>query len=296
MFARSVFALVAALALQMHCPALAQVSITERLALDQPPAVAASSNAKDTGYPEQSLAGFKWAIDRGVDIVVIGVQETADDRYIVLRDATLTRTTNVREVYPDGPPRRDSGDTAAAWHLVSDYTIDELQHIRLRDPREGDHLVPTLDETLDLIDGRMLAVLKLDMYDTDTLGALLEARATENLLLFTWSDQAKLRDFSLATGIGVWGTVENLDALPAFEKLLELYGSSLRIVDVEADQITSDLVARTTENGVRLSLVGPMQDMAISGGNPAPWLAAFDNPAGAYKTQYPDEIMQLVGR
>lgn len=296
MFARSLLALAAALALQVPSLTLAQVSMAERLAQGQPPAVAARSKAKDTGYPEQSLAGFKWAMDRGVDIVVVGVQEAADGHYIVLRDAVLPRTTNVRDVYPEGPPRRDPGDAVAAWHLVSDYTLDELKNIRLRDPREGDHPVPTLDETLDLIDSRMLAVLVLDMYDEESLAALLETRETEKLLLFTWGDKVKLRDFSTATGIGVWGTLENLDAIPALERLLETYGPALKIVDVEADQITSELLERVTENGVRLCLVGAVEDIALAGGDTAPWLESFNSPVAVYLTEYPDAVMELLGR
>lgn len=276
--------------------AFAQASMAERLAPGQPPAVAMSAKAKVTGSPEQSLAGFRSAIDRGVDILVVGVQKTADNHYVVMRDITLPRTTNVRDVFPDGAASRDPSDMAARMHIIGDYTLEEIKQLRLVGPAGGDHPVPTLDEVLELVDGRMLAVLQLDVYDSDSLAALLAPRATDNLLLFTWSDKAKLRDFSTATGIGVWDTLVNTDATAALERFAALYGPSLKIVDVSIDEIATELVARATELGVRLSLAGGVEDVALSGGDTGPWTAALRQPVAVYLTENPDAVLELLGR
>ncbi|WP_170102928.1 glycerophosphodiester phosphodiesterase [Marivita geojedonensis] len=276
---------------------LAQMSVTERLSPDRTPAVVAGSKAVDTGYPEQSLASFEWAINRGVDIIIIGVQKTADDQYIVMKDPTFTRTTNVREVYPDGPPRRNSGEMAAAWHLVNDYTLEEIGKLRLRDPSGDDHPVPLLKEVLELIAGRMLAVLRLDVYDPDSLTALLEAQEPKNILLFSWEDKAKLHEIMTATGIGAWDSLTDVrDTTATLEKLVDAYGSALKIVDVYTTQLSQDLIARAAELEVRLCIVSSVEDVALTSGDTAPWLDALNKPVAAFTTDYPDAVLGLLGR
>ena len=61
---------------------LAQVSVNERLALGQPDTVMAHRSAEMDGMPENSLAWIQAAIDRGVDMVHINPQLTADDEYV----------------------------------------------------------------------------------------------------------------------------------------------------------------------------------------------------------------------
>lgn len=296
MFTKSVLAGVMAVAFLIPDLACAQVSTADRLAPGQPPVVAMSTKAMGTGSPEQSLAGFKWAIDRGVDLVVVGVQKTLDDRYIAMRDVTLPRTTNVREVFPDGAASRDPKEMAARMHIVGDYTLDEIRKLRLVGPGGGDERVPTLDDVLDLIGTRALAILKLDVYDADSLAALLEARDTTNLFVFTWSDRPKLRDFSAATGIGVWDNLIDTETAAELERFANLYGPALKVVDVRADEISPDLVTRATELGVRLSLVGGVEDVALAGGDTAPWEAVLGHPVAAYMTDHPDALLNLLGR
>ena len=106
----------------------------------------------------------------------------------------------------------------------------------------------------------------------------------------------KLRDFSAAMGIGVWETLENLDAPATLEDLFDMYGPNLKIVDVGAAQVDANLVARAAEFGVRLCLVGAVEDTALSGGDNAPWRASLKNSVAAFSTEYPDSIVGLLGR
>ncbi len=277
---------------------IAQVSVAERLAPGQPPAIVSAGRALGNVYPDDSLARISWAINRGVDIVIISVQLTGDGHHIVMYDATLTRTTNVRDVYPTGAPRRDPGDTVARWHLVADYTLEEIRRLRLLDPQGGDHPVPTLDEALDLINGRILAVLSLQGFDIEGLAAQLEQRSTENLLLFNEGDLEKLRGVSTATGIGVWSTVTEAQYPKiALQRLFDRFGSDLRVVDVEHDQLTQDFVTRADQLGVRLSHRGiGFEDAALSRGNTKPWQDALGGQAGIFVSKYPDAVLRLMGR
>jgi len=46
--------------------------------------------------PENTLAAFRLAIDMGVDMCELDIQQTRDDRFAVIHDDTLGRTTNGR--------------------------------------------------------------------------------------------------------------------------------------------------------------------------------------------------------
>ena len=276
----------------------AQARLPERLAPDQPPAIVLAGRAVDTPFPDDSLARIQWAIDRGVDIVPISVQLTGDGHHIVMYDATLTRTTNVRDVYRSGAPRRDPGDTVARWHLVSDYTLEEIGRLRLLDPQGGDHPVPTLEEALDLIDGRALALLSVQGFDIESLTLQLEQQSTENLLLFNEGDLENLRDISAATGIGVWNSVTQArNPTMALQQLIDRFGSDLMVVDVERDQLTPDFIASADQHEVLLSHRGvAFEDAALRSGNTKPWQDALGGPARIFVTKYPDAVLKLMGR
>jgi glycerophosphoryl diester phosphodiesterase len=88
--------------------------------------------------PQNTLAGFERAIDLGVDAVEFDVRKTADGRLVVLHDAHLQASTN------------GEGLVAAST----------LQEIRSLDAGDG-QMVPTLDDALDFLRGRALAVIDL---------------------------------------------------------------------------------------------------------------------------------------
>ena len=298
MIMKSVLAIITAAAILFPSLSLTQVSMTEKLAAGQPPLIASSARAMETGCPDESLCRIQWAIDRGVDIVIIWVQQTGDGKYILLSDGTLTRKTNVRDVFPNGAPRRDPGDAVARWHLVNDYTLEEIKELRLLDSEGGDHPVPTLEEALDLIDGQILVVLGVDSFEVESLKVLLEARDTSNLLLFNEGNLPALRAITEATGIGAWTTVTQARSpIEALEQQIEMFGADLKVVDVEYDQLTTDLIVWADQRGVRLSHRGMgREDIALRGGDTKPWLDALDGPANLFVTQHPDAVMKLLGR
>ncbi len=78
--------------------------------------------------PENTLLGFKHAIELGLDGIELDVHCTKDGELVVIHDPTLNRTTN--------------GDG-----LVNDFTLSELRSL---DAGSGE-LIPTLDEAIDLV-------------------------------------------------------------------------------------------------------------------------------------------------
>ena len=105
-----------------------------------------------SGYaPEHTLAAYALAYGQGAPWIEPDLVLTADGVPIALHDLTLDRTTNVAEVFA-GRARADG------LHYSADFTIAELRRLAVVERRTGrfPHVslrIPTLKETLDLIDG-----------------------------------------------------------------------------------------------------------------------------------------------
>ena len=95
--------------------------------------------------PENSLAAFKKAVDAGYGIE-LDVQLSKDDKLVVFHDATLKRMCGVE---------------GKVW----EYTLEELKEFRLLNSTEQ---IPTFDEFLEVVDGRVPFILeyKLDRAQT----------------------------------------------------------------------------------------------------------------------------------
>lgn len=66
--------------------------------------------------PENSLPAIEKALEIGCDGVEVDIRRTRDGELILLHDATLVRTTNVSEIFPD---REQSS--------ISEFTLEELK-------------------------------------------------------------------------------------------------------------------------------------------------------------------------
>ena len=93
---------------------------------------------KDKSIPENSLAAFRAAVDAGYG-VELDVHLTADDKLIVFHDDTLKRACGV-------DARTD------------DMTLAQLKALRLF---KTEHTIPTLDEALDVLGGRVPLILEI---------------------------------------------------------------------------------------------------------------------------------------
>jgi glycerophosphoryl diester phosphodiesterase len=92
--------------------------------------------------PENSILAYQKAIDMGVDIIEVDVQKTKDGHLVIMHDQTVDRTT-------DGKGR------------VSDLSLEEIKKLYLRNGlgRVTHHTIPTLEETMLLVKGKVLVDL-----------------------------------------------------------------------------------------------------------------------------------------
>lgn len=99
--------------------------------------------------PENTLSAVQKALEFGADMIEIDVHLSKDGQLVVLHDETLERTTN-------------------GIGKVSDYTLDELKLLDagswFNKGFEGEE-IPTLTETLELIDGRATCLIEIKWGD-----------------------------------------------------------------------------------------------------------------------------------
>jgi len=120
--------------------------------------------------PENTLKGFRYAIDLGVDCVECDVHLTRDSHLVVMHDETVDRTTNgsgsIREL--------------------------DVATIRALDAGDGEQ-VPTLDEVLAVVQGKvqLLCELKGEGVAEATVETVV-ARGMEGEVVFTSFDMRRI--------------------------------------------------------------------------------------------------------
>jgi glycerophosphoryl diester phosphodiesterase len=107
--------------------------------------------------PENTLAGFRRALELGCPWVECDVHATRDGHVVVIHDATLERTTNGR------------GN-------VGDHTLAELRRL----DAGGGEAIPTLEEVLTLVKGR--ARFLCELKDPNAVEAAVAAVAAHKMV------------------------------------------------------------------------------------------------------------------
>ncbi len=107
--------------------------------------------------PEHTAAAYKLAIEMGADYVEQDLAVTKDGILICLHDASLERTTNVEELFPDRVSTQTiEGKTRKAW-LANDFTLAEIKRLDAGswfDKKFAAEKILTFDEAVALIRGK----------------------------------------------------------------------------------------------------------------------------------------------
>lgn len=149
--------------------------------------------------PENTLAAVVEGIADKSDLVEIDVQRSKDGELVVMHDTTLTRTTNVEEIFPD----RTS-------YAVGEFTLAELKQLDAgswKGEQFTGEQIPTLQEVLDVLrpsaSGLLLEMKAPELYPgiAQDLAAELQAqpgylestKGNEKLVVqsFNWSFMAE---------------------------------------------------------------------------------------------------------
>jgi glycerophosphoryl diester phosphodiesterase len=107
--------------------------------------------------PEHTLAAYRLAIEQGADFVEQDLAVTRDGVLICLHDASLERTTDVEQVFPDRATEVViEGEQRKVW-LANDFTLAEIKRLDAGswfDAKFSGERVPTFDEAVALVKGR----------------------------------------------------------------------------------------------------------------------------------------------
>ncbi len=107
--------------------------------------------------PEHTAAAYRLAIEMGADFVEQDLAVTKDRVLICLHDASLERTTNVEEVFPDrGVTVSLDGSTRKHW-VANDFTLDEIKRLDAGswfDKKFASEKILTFDEAVAIVKGK----------------------------------------------------------------------------------------------------------------------------------------------
>lgn len=122
--------------------------------------------------PENTRLSIQKAIDLGVDQVEIDVHLTRDQHLVVIHDTTVDRTTD--------------GQGA-----VADFTLEEVKRL---DAGKGER-IPTLQEVIDLVRGKIVLQIELKGPDTaEPVVRAVERNSIESAVLLTSFVHERLRE------------------------------------------------------------------------------------------------------
>ena len=124
-------------------------------------------------FPENSLEAIESAIKMGVDIVELDVHRTADGELVICHDKTINRTTNGKG-------------------KIAELTLDSIRNCRLRAGHNAvtRYKMPTLEEALDLCNGRVLINLDKAVNYYDQIMDMLVARKMADQVIMKSSKTA----------------------------------------------------------------------------------------------------------
>jgi glycerophosphoryl diester phosphodiesterase len=122
-------------------PAPSRVTTEHDLARPRPLVVAHRGASADA--PENTLSAVRAALVRDSDQIEVDVQRSKDGALVVMHDTTLSRTTNVRALFPNRAP----------W-LVGQFTYAELARLDAgswKGPQFAGEKIPTLEQVVDVV-------------------------------------------------------------------------------------------------------------------------------------------------
>jgi glycerophosphoryl diester phosphodiesterase len=163
--------------------------------------------------PENTLPAFQSALDAKADLIELDYYHAADGVPVVIHDEILDRTTNSEDVF--GQPKL----------VVGSYSSAELKKIDAGswfDEKFANVRIPTLLESLNLIQSGSVTLVERKQGDADTIVRLLKEK---NLLdkvvvqAFDWKYVARCRELApnlaLATLSGKPAAPEQIEAAAA---------------------------------------------------------------------------------
>lgn len=181
--------------------------------------------------PENSLEGYRLAIEMGVDIIEIDLNKTSDGVIVIMHDGTIDRTTDGK-----GKP--------------SDYTFAELRKFHLKNGlgRVSRQTIPTLEEVMTLAKGKVLVNLDKSYKYYAEAYEILQKTGTLNQAIFkTDNTYQEVKDkYPAIIGNITFMAVVDLDK-PSAKQVIDDYQKAIKPVAFELN-FQKDTASILTKN------------------------------------------------
>lgn len=221
--------------------AVAVLSPLPAVASDQPEHVRIVNTAHRGAMghaPENTLAAFRLGVAQGSDLVESDVQRSRDGVLVLMHDTTLSRTTDVEEVFPGRAPWR-----------VGDFTYEEIQQLDAGSWFSEEYAgepVPTMAQMVELLRPTRTGILM--ELKSPALYPGLEAQVAEEfasrpgyvdssvraerlvLQSFDWASMARYHEVQPSVPVGLLGRPDEA-LLPALSTWADQVNPSFRTYD-----------------------------------------------------------------
>ena len=182
--------------------------------------------------PENTRLSIQKAIDLSVDQVEIDVHLTRDQHLVVIHDATVDRTTN--------------GQGA-----VADFTLVEIKRL---DAGKGER-IPTLQEVIDLVRGKVVLQIELKGPDTaEPVVRAVERNSMESEVLLTSFVHERLREARQLNPSLVLGALWSNPPDDACEQAIDMGAEAIHI---QHQNIDAQLVRKAQAHGLKIRAWNP---------------------------------------
>jgi glycerophosphoryl diester phosphodiesterase len=169
--------------------------------------------------PENTLAGFRYALGIGVDAFELDVHLTADDELVVIHDDTLDRTTNgsgrvteltlaeiqvfdARADFPDWPERCVVPTLGQVLGVIGGVRYLEIE-VKTDLPERLERVIPRVVEAIHAVDAAdRFTITSFDMHALRL--AQSEARGIKRGLIGAWDDP-RFRDLAIELAVSTVG-------------------------------------------------------------------------------------------
>lgn len=225
--------------------------------------------------PENTIAGFLYAKNLGLDAFEFDVYLAKDEKLVVIHDPTVDRTTNGRG-------------------RVIDFTSAELAALDARAGFDDYPLpcgVPLLDDVLDEVaDAHYLQIeikhdapIRLERAIPLLLQTLAERDLTEKVVITSFDETALQLLGRLAPDYPAWSLLGAFDAMDWVERAQQLQCKQINVSLPKADL---QVVNKARELGLRVG--------GYAGNTPQDWQRAKELKVECFTTDYPTQAREWL--
>lgn len=218
--------------------------------------------------PENSVDAYPRAAQDGADFGEADLRMTKDGVIVLMHDDTVDRTT-------DGHGR------------VADLTFQEIRHLHFKHPSVENQVVPTFEELLDAVRGKLCIYMDIKaVHAKDVLPLLRKHRMERRVIAYLYSPDQRREWTQDAPQIPIISDNE-MTSVDQIERDWKV--APFAITDGSARDYTAAYVAKFHQMGVAV-----VPDIQGSDEGPAKWQPTLDLGVDGLQTDHPAQLIAYL--